>query len=158
LFRCRFSATLTAVPPAGNKALVLRFYEEAWAKGELDVIDEVFADDYVRHDLRSTRALPGPEGMKRITADFRSAFPDLRFDVEIVIAEDELAAARWTASGTNLGALGAVKPTGRSATFSGVNIFRFENGKVVEIWNHRDDLGLMEQVGAAIYAGARDGD
>lgn len=38
----------------------------------------------------------------------------------------------------------------------GVNIFRFENGKVTEIWNHRDDLGLMEQVGAAIYAGARD--
>ena len=42
-----------------------------------------------------------------------------------------------------------------SATFSGVNIFRFENGKVAEIWNHRDDLGLMEQVGAMIYAGAR---
>jgi steroid delta-isomerase-like uncharacterized protein len=159
LFGCRFSARLTAVPPAGNKALVRRFYEEAWAKGELDVIDEVFADDYVRHDLRSTQALlPGSEGMKRITADFRSAFPDLRFEVEIVIAEDEYAAARWTASGTHLGAWGAVEPTGRSATFSGVNIFRFENGKVVEIWNHRDDLGLMEQVGAAIYAGALDDD
>jgi steroid delta-isomerase-like uncharacterized protein len=146
------------VPPAENKALVRRFYEEAWAKGELDVIDEVFANDYVRHDLRSTQALPGPEGMKRITADFRSAFPDLRFEVEIVIADDEFAAARWTASGTHLGAWGAVEPTGRGATFSGVNIFRFENGKVAEIWNHRDDLGLMEQVGAGIYAGARDED
>lgn len=144
------------MPPAGNRTLVRRFYEEAWAKGELNVIDEVFASDYVRHDLRSTQALPGPEGMKRITADFRSAFPDLRFDVEIVIAEDEFVAARWIASGTHLGAWGAVEPTGRNATFSGVNIFRFENGKVAEIWNHRDDLGLMEQVGAAIYAGARD--
>ena len=146
------------VPPSGNKALVRRFYEEAWVKGKLDVIDEVFAYEYVRHDLRSTQALPGPEGMKRITADFRSAFPDLRFEVEIVIAEDEFVAARWTASGTHLGAWGAVEPTGRSATFSGVNIFRFENGKVAEIWNHRDDLGLMEQVGAAIYAGALEDD
>ena len=145
-----------AVPPAENKALVRRFYEEAWANGVLDVIDEVFAVDYVRHDLRPAQTLPGPEGMKRITADFRSAFPDLRFEVEIVIAEDELVAARWTASGTHLGAWGTVEPTARSATFSGVNIFRFENGKVAEIWNHRDDLGLMEQVGAAIYAGARD--
>ncbi len=96
--------------------------------------------------------------MKRITADFRSAFPDLRFEVEIVIAEDEFVAARWTASGTHLGSWGSVGPTGRSATFSGVNIFRFESGKVAEIWNHRDDLGLMEQVGAAIYAGATDDD
>ena len=73
-----------------------------------------------------------------------------------MIAEDELVAARWTASGTHLGAWGTVEPTTRSATFSGVNIFRFENGRVAEIWNHRDDLGLMEQVGAVIYAGARD--
>ena len=47
-----------------------------------------------------------------------------------------------------------MEPTGRRATFSAVNIFRFENGRVVEIWNHRDDLGLSQQIGAAIYAGA----
>lgn len=39
-------------------------------------------------------------------------------------------------------------------TFSAVNVCRFENGKVAEIWNHRDDLSLMEQLGAQIYAGA----
>ena len=48
-------------------------------------------------------------------------------------------------------------PTGRHARFSGVNIFRFDGGKVVEIWNHRDDLGLMEQLGASVFAGARPG-
>src|SRR6266849_3719612 len=90
-----------AMPPAENKALVRRFYEEAWADGALDVIDELFADDYTRHDLRPTQPTPGPEGMKQITADFRSAFPDLRFEVEIMVAEDEFVAARW--SGTHLG-------------------------------------------------------
>ncbi len=49
---------------------------------------------------------------------------------------------------------GGQPPTGRRVKFSGVNLFRFSNGKVVEIWNHRDDLGLMEQTGSRIYAGA----
>ena len=131
-----------------------RFYEEVWQKGNLDVADEVFARDYVRHDLRPTSALPGPEGQKHIASAFRAAFPDLRFDVELVIAEGDYVAARWAASGTHTGAWGAVEPTGRSVAFTGVNIFRFEGGRVVEIWNHRDDLGLQEQLGAGVYAGA----
>lgn len=142
-------------PKAATKDLARRFYEEAWGRGELDVIDEVFADDYVRHELRPGVAPPGPEGMKRITTDFRDAFPDLRLEVDILLAEDDFVAARWTASGTHAGRWGAVEPTGRTATFSGVDIFRFANGKVVEMWNHRDDLGLREQLGAPIHAGAR---
>ena len=72
-----------------------------------------------------------------------------------MLAEDDFVAARWTASGMHSGRWGDVAPTGRNGQFSGVNIFRFANGKVVEIWNHRDDLGLREQLGAPIYAGAR---
>lgn len=53
--------------------------------------------------------------------------------------------ARWTTEGTNSGPWGGRPPTGRQARFSGVNIFRFRDGKVAELWNHRDDLGLMEQ-------------
>ncbi len=71
-----------------------------------------------------------------------------------MLGEDDFVAARWTASGTHGFHWGDVEPTGRTATFSAVNIFRFENGKVVEIWNHRDDLGLREQLGAPVFAGA----
>ena len=71
-----------------------------------------------------------------------------------IFAEGDLVAGRWTARGTNTGPWGGVEPTGKTAEFSGVNIFRFANGKVVEIWNHRDDLGLREQLGAPIYAGS----
>jgi steroid delta-isomerase-like uncharacterized protein len=137
-----------------NKELVRRFYEEVWRKGNVDVADDVFARDYVRHDLRATEAEPGPEGQKQIASAFRSAFPDLTFDVEIVIAEGEYVAARWTASGTHTGRWGNIDATGRVVTLSGVNIFRFESGRVAEIWNHRDDLGLQEQLGAAVFAGA----
>jgi steroid delta-isomerase-like uncharacterized protein len=137
-----------------NKALVRRFYDEVWVKGNLDAADEVFAPDYVRHDLRATQATAGPEGQKRIAADFRTAFPDLSFDVEFVLAEDDLVAGRWTARGTHLGAWAGQPPTGRPMRFSAVNVFRFDGGKVVELWNHRDDLGLMEQLGAPVHGGA----
>jgi steroid delta-isomerase-like uncharacterized protein len=137
-----------------NKELVRRFYEEAWDQGRLEVIDELFADDYVRHDLRPTEPLPGPAGMREITGDFRAAFPDLTFAVQLLVGEGDYVVGRWVAAGTHTSAWGGVEPTGRRADLTGVNIFRFEAGKVVELWNYRDDLGFMEQLGARVYAGA----
>lgn len=137
-----------------NKAVVRRFYEEVWDRGNTDVASEIFADDYVRHDLRPTQASPGAAGQAKVAADFRAAFPDLSFRVDLIVGEDDLVAARWVASGTHTGTWGDVTPSGKAVTFHGVNFFRLRDGKVVEIWNHRDDLGLMQQTGASIYAGA----
>ena len=137
-----------------NKALVRRFYQEVWADGNVGFADAVFAADYVRHDLRPTQALPGPAGQAKIAADFRRAFPDLRWEVDLLMGEADMVVGRWTASGTHTGPWGAIEPTGTTVSFSGVNIFRFAAGKVAEIWNHRDDLGLMNQVGVPIFAGS----
>jgi steroid delta-isomerase-like uncharacterized protein len=138
-----------------NKQLVERFYEEVWARGNVDFATEVFSDDYVRHDLRPAQAAPGAAGQARIAEQFRQAFPDLQWRIDLVFGEADLVAGRWTASGTHTGSWGDLPPTGKRAEFSGVNIFRFgDDGKVVEIWNHRDDLGLMNQLGAAVFAGA----
>jgi steroid delta-isomerase-like uncharacterized protein len=137
-----------------NKATVRRFYEEVWARGNLDVADEVFAGDYVRHDFRPGDPVPGPEGQKRIAADFRAAFPDLEFGIDFLLAEGDMVAGRWTARGTHSGAWAGVPATGRRMEFSAINVFRFQDGRVVEIWNHRDDLGLMQQIGGPVYAGA----
>jgi steroid delta-isomerase-like uncharacterized protein len=141
-----------------NKALVRSFYDRVWNRGEVDAAAEVFASDYVRHDLRPSQAEPGPAGQAKIAADFRAAFPDLRMQVDLILAEGDLVAARWTTEGTNVGAWVGRAPTGRRARFSGVNIFRISGGEVVELWNHRDDLGLMQQLGAEIYAGAAPAD
>jgi steroid delta-isomerase-like uncharacterized protein len=137
-----------------NKALVRRFYDEVWAKGNLEVADDVFADEYERHDLRPGDPSPGPVGQKEIAAAFRAAFPDLTWDVDFILADGDFVAGRWTATGTHLGPWAGVEPTGRTMSFSGINVFRFSDGRVVEIWNHRDDLGLMQQLGAPVYAGA----
>ena len=95
-----------------NKALIRRFYEEVWNKGNVDVALETFADDYVRHDLRPSNALPGGEGQKKIALDFRAAFPDLRHTTEFMIAGD-MVVARWTMEGTNTGIWNGVPPTGK---------------------------------------------
>jgi steroid delta-isomerase-like uncharacterized protein len=142
------------MPTEDNKALIRRFYEEVWDRGNTEFAFEVFADDYVRHDFRATEPLPGPAGQKRIADDFRAAFPDLRVNVDLIVGEDDFVVGRWTATGTHLGSWAGMEPSGRPMTLSAANIFRFEDGKVVEIWNHRDDLGLREQLGTAVHAGA----
>jgi steroid delta-isomerase-like uncharacterized protein len=136
-----------------NKALVERFYEQVWRNGNLDVADELFADDYVRHDFRPGNPA-GPEGQKEIARAFRAAFPDLSFEIDFVLADGDFVAGRWTASGTHLGPWAGVEPTGKPMRFSAINVFRFSAGKVVELWNHRDDLGLMEQLDVPVHAGA----
>jgi steroid delta-isomerase-like uncharacterized protein len=136
-----------------HKATVRRFYDEVWNKGNLDVADEIFADDCVRHDLRPGTAPPGPEGQKAVAGLFRFAFSDVQLTVNLMVAEGDMVVARWTIEGTHQGAWGSISPTGKPVRFAGVNIFRFADGKVIELWNHRDDLGLMQQLGAPVYAG-----
>jgi predicted ester cyclase len=136
-----------------RKALVRRFYDELWGHGSPGVAFELFSPDYVRHDLRPGHALPGPEGQVAIARLFRSAFPDLAVTVDLVVADDTFVVGRWTMTATHLGAWGGIPPTGRRVCFCGANIFRFEGDKAVELWNHRDDLGLSQQIGDAVYAG-----
>lgn len=136
-----------------NKQVVRRFYEELWNRGNLDAADELVAPDYVRHDLRPGDAPPGPAGQKAVAEKFRAAFPDVRLEVEALVAEGDLIAVRWTMFGTHTGAWGDVAPTGSSVRFSGVNFFRIADQQIAEIWNVRDDLGLREQLGAPVYAG-----
>jgi steroid delta-isomerase-like uncharacterized protein len=131
-----------------NTAIVRRFYDEVWNRGNLGVADEVFAADYVRHDLRPTPVPQGPEGQKAVADGFRTGFPDIAMTIDFTVAEDDKVVARWTIRGTHTADWLGIPPTGRSVAFSGVNIFRLADGRVVEIWNYRDDLGLMQQLGA----------
>ena len=136
-----------------HKSLVQRFYDELWNHGEPQIADQLFSATYVRHDLRPGIAPTGPEGQKQIALLFRAAFPDTHLQVDFMVADGEFVVARWTIHGTHRGKWGAVEPTGRSVEFCGVNIFCFANDKVVELWNHRDDFGLIQQASAPVYAG-----
>src|SRR5262249_58445694 len=84
--RARAVPRLRRMSAEDNKALVRRFYDEVWARGNLDVADELFADEYERHDFRAGDPTPGAEGQKQIAAAFLAAFPDLTWDADFVMA------------------------------------------------------------------------
>jgi predicted ester cyclase len=89
-----------------NKALVRRYFEEIWDKGNLDLIDALFTTDFVRHGPTGTEGeVRGPEGFKGLVSTYRSALPDLRVPIEDLVAEGDRVVARWTARGTHHGEL-----------------------------------------------------
>jgi predicted ester cyclase len=75
------------------------------------------------------------------------AFPDFHITVDEMIAEGDKVAARWTATLTHEGEFMGIPPTGVQATISGMVIYRFADGKIVEIWHIGDSLGLLQQLG-----------
>lgn len=77
----------------------------------------------------------------------RTAFPDLRFTIEELVAEGEVVAGRLTMSGTHEGPLMGMPPTGRSVRQNHMHFVRFREGKAVEHWGVRDDVGMMRQMG-----------
>ena len=130
-----------------NKAIALRWSEELWSKGDLAVADEIVAADYVRHDPGDPFPAQGPEDVKRIVRMLRSMLPDLRINVEALIAEGDFVVSRYTAIGTDTVGFMGMPPTGKTVRTPAIQIFRFSNGKIVESWAARDDLGTLKQLG-----------
>ncbi|WP_437826067.1 ester cyclase [Sorangium sp. So ce1153] len=131
-----------------NATVVRRYFDEAWSRGHLDVLDELLAPGYVNHTPSTPDPPPGPGGLKPIVAAFRVAFPDLRFTVEDLIAEGDRVAVRVRMEGTQDGPLFGVAATHRHVSVEQVNIELFRGGKIVEHWRVTDELGLMRQLGA----------
>jgi len=133
--------------PEENKALVRRAFEEVWNQGKLDVIDEIFAADFVYH-IAGSPDIHGPDGEKQFVTMHRTAFPDIKFTVEDWIAEGDKVVTRWTFTGTHKGELMGISPTGVQVTMTGISIGRIAGGKIVEVWGNADSLGMLQQLGA----------
>ena len=132
-----------------NKALVRRAIEEGWNQGNVAVFDELYAPNFIFHDpdFPDVRTR---EDYKQWATGIRAAFPDLHLTIEDVIAEGDQVVVRWTFRGTNTGDLVMPMPipaTGKQVTVTGITISRFAGGKLVEIWQQGDTMGLMQQLG-----------
>ena len=143
--------------PAENEALVRRVYEEAWGRGDLAVVDEVLADDYVSHIpslgrmVRPAANTPerGPDARDEVIRQFRTDFPDLRVTVEALVAEGDTVAVRMTWSGTQrdpLDAIGA-PATGRRMELEVWVFVRVACGKLAEGWVLPDSLTMLRELG-----------
>lgn len=132
---------------AANRTSVNRMIQEAFNQGNLGVIDELFAADYVMHDPAFPMEVKGPEGFKMWAgAMLEPFFTDSDIRVCDTVAADDQVAVRWQWSGHHTGEFGGVSPTGRKISITGISIHRFADGKFVESWVSYDSLGMMEQL------------
>ncbi len=129
-----------------NKAIERRFIEEVVNKGELAVIDELCAANFVDHSAPPGVA-PDREGYKQFFAMTHSAFPDFHSTLEDMFAEGDKVVQRFTARGTHKGEFMGIPPSGKQVTITGIAIHRITGGKIVEDWVNMDMLGMMQQLG-----------
>jgi steroid delta-isomerase-like uncharacterized protein len=131
-----------------NEAIVRRYFEEAFNNGNLVVIDELFAPDYVNHGSIPGQPVQDREGMKRVEQATRAALPDIRFQLDHVVASGDMVAHHWTATATHTGAFMGVPPTGRHLSAAGMVFTRIRDGKIAEQWRIVDVFGILQQLGA----------
>lgn len=131
-----------------NKAIVRRCIEEAFNKGNTNAMDKFFAPNVVPHPLPS--GVPHDrQGLKRFFTTLLAAFPDYCLTIEDMVAEGDKVVIRSTISGTHKGEFMGITSTGKQVTWTAIEIWRIEGGKVVEIWGQVDQLGMMQQLGVA---------
>ena len=131
---------------AENKATVQHLYEQLFNQGNLSVADEVIAPDFINH-AAPPGSNRGPESMRQLITMLSTAFPDMHYTVEELLAEGDTVVARVTVSGTHQGPFQGIPPTGRSIRQAQMHFIRFRDGKAVEHRAVRDDLGVMRQLG-----------
>src|SRR5215217_2941237 len=127
-----------------NKALVRRFFEEAWVERNLAAVDKFMAADYVEHPIPPGLP-PGTESLKQAMTMYRTAFPDVKVILDDIFAEGEMVAFRWSIRGTHLGDWLGIPPTGNHVTVTGITIYRIAGGKVAEGWTSIIDLSPTEE-------------
>jgi predicted ester cyclase len=119
--------------------------EEAFGKGNIAVLDEVFASDAREHQFGMP---PTVEGLKGSIMSLRAAFADLTLTVEAVVTDGDMVWGRATARGTQLGPFMGMPPSGKKFSIQVFDMCRFENGRIVEHWGVPDRFALMAQLGA----------
>jgi len=130
-----------------NKAMARRWSEDLWGRGNLAVADEIIAVDYIRHDPGDPFPARGREDLKRIVAMLRAMLPDFRIHVDASIAEGDFVVSRYTVTATDTVGYMGMPPTGKSIRTTAMQMFRFKDGRIVESWAARDDLGTLRQLG-----------
>ena len=125
-----------------NKALVRRFITEVFEQGRPEAIDELCADDFVRHNGGDTDR----EALKAAQARVGQALTDAKFTIDDEIGVADRVAVRLTASARQVGELMGMPASGRSYEIGEIHIFRIRDGRIAEHWHQFDAAGMMRQL------------
>src|SRR6266700_842437 len=129
-----------------NKMIVRRIFDEIFNTGDAAAADHLVAPDLVEHAAVPLCAT-GPETIKQVAAWCQITLPDVHFCIDDMVAEGDRVMVRLTLTGTNQGELQWRPPTGKRIAQPQLHVFRLFDGKMVDNWEVRDDLGMMQQLG-----------
>ena len=129
---------------AFNTALGRRVFVEIYGRGKVDLVDQIYADDFVDDSPGGGK---GRELIKEAVAEFHQACPDLRMEIEDVFATQDRVVIRYIGRGTQTGAFGNIPPTGKAIAVRGITVFLIANGKIKTEWTEYDRLGMLRQIG-----------
>lgn len=132
-----------------NKEIVERFFEDVVTEGQVNLLDDLVADDFVDHEEfpGQEQRTQGPQAAREVAEEFRNAFPDLQVEVEQSMAEGDLVTTRTRWTGTHEGPLFGIEPTNETVEFTAIDIVRIEDGRAREHWGLTDNMSLFEQIG-----------
>lgn len=128
-----------------HKEIIRRLFQEAWTNADFNKVHELLAPQITFH-FRGQAHIQTAENLIQIVERWKAAFPDLRFTVEEIIAEDNMAAARLVYQGTQQAEWKGILATGRNITVHEMMFFRFEAGRILEVWEVADEYSLRQQL------------
>lgn len=120
---------------------------QIWNKGNLALVDELYAPDFVRHEVDISEDRVGVDAFKEFVSSTRTSYPDFHVTSEEIIVQDDMRVMRVTATGTNTGPRGDSPATGKKIRFSAAIIARVVNGKIVEEWAFYNQGAILLQLG-----------
>lgn len=127
------------------KELVNQVYEELWSKRNLSIIDEVVSPEVKCHE--TGMELNSLDEFKTSVMTFFNAFQETQITVTNQLIKENVVVVRFVFEGIHKGKFIDFEPTGKRVKFAGLEVIRFENDKIVEIWAEYDQLGMMKQLG-----------
>ena len=129
-----------------GKATYQRMVDEVVNQGNFGVVEELFDPAYVDHSA-PPGAPGGLDGVRAVFGMFRTAFPDVKFEIMDMVGEGDIVATLVHGEGTNTGPFMGIPPSNLPAKWRSVGFFRIKDGKIVEHWGIPDMLGILIQIG-----------
>jgi steroid delta-isomerase-like uncharacterized protein len=134
---------------ADPEALVERWFQDLFNRGDTDTADEILAPDVTYHGPPSLSPgeATGPAAIREFVEVYATAFPDLWYTVEETSRGDGEVRVRWSATGTHESDLFDMEPTGESFTVSGIDVFEVADGRITAVHAQWDTLKMVQELG-----------
>jgi len=138
-----------------SRIIVKRLYEEVLIGHKLEVLEEIASRNILIHPtaMPCEASYYSIKGTRVWLNEQWKSFPDLTITDYFMLAQNDIVVVRWTAKGTSKGKFLILKPSGKTVEYTGISMYRIEDGKIIEIWETRNSFAIMKQINPKIGSG-----